>query len=360
VRHFLLSNIRYWLEEFRFDGFRFDGVTSMLYHSRGNRVFRSYDDYFGGDADEDAILYLQLATRLAQELRPDALLVAEDMSGMPGLCRPIDEGGVGFTHRLAMGIPDYWIKLLKHHRDEDWDLGELWGVLANRRPGEANIAYAESHDQALVGDKTLAFHLMDQEMYWHMTLDDPHPVIERGIALHKMIRLFTMVIGGEGWLNFMGNEFGHPEWLDFPREGNDWSYHYCRRQWSLVDDSSLKYRWLADFDRELVGLAARSGLLESAPARCLWMDHAKKIIVAERAGLIFVFNFSVGESPFGYAVHVGAGGVRELVLESDQSGFGGHGRVDPSVNYPLDDDGVMCVYSPSRSAQVYALGGIFS
>ncbi|MFZ9940518.1 MAG: alpha-amylase family glycosyl hydrolase [Luteolibacter sp.] len=354
VRHFLLSNIRYWLEEFRFDGFRFDGVTSMLYHSRGNRAFGCYDDYFGGDADEDAILYLQLATRLALELRPDALLVAEDMSGMPGLCRPIHEGGVGFTHRLAMGIPDYWIKLLKHRRDEDWDLGELWGVLANRRQGEANIAYAESHDQALVGDKTLAFHLMDQEMYWHMSLDDPHPVIERGIALHKMIRLFTMAIGGEGWLNFMGNEFGHPEWLDFPREGNGWSYHYCRRQWSLVDDPNLKYRWLGEFDRELVGLALRSGLLESDPARCLWMDHDKKIIVAERAGLIFVFNFSVGESPFGYPVQLGGNAVFELVLDSDQSGFGGHGRIDSSVKYPLDDDGVMRVYSPSRSVQVYA------
>jgi len=354
VRHFLLSNIRYWLEEFRFDGFRFDGVTSMLYHSRGNRSFGSYDDYFGDDADEDAILYLQLATRLAREVRPDALLVAEDMSGMPGLCRPINEGGVGFTHRLAMGIPDYWIKLLKHRRDEDWDLGELWGVLANRRPGEANIAYAESHDQALVGDKTLAFRLMDQEMYWHMAIDDPHPVIERGIALHKMIRLFTMVIGGEGWLNFMGNEFGHPEWLDFPREGNNWSYHYCRRQWSLVDDPTLKYRWLADFDRDLMQLASRKQLLDAAPARCLYIDHAKKILVAERANLIFVFNFSVSESPFAYPVHVSKADVHELVLDTDLNEIGGHGRLDPSINFPADEDGIMRVYSPSRSAQVYA------
>jgi 1,4-alpha-glucan branching enzyme len=354
VRHFLLSNIRYWLEEFRFDGFRFDGVTSMLYHSRGNRAFGSYDDYFGDDADEDAILYLQLATQLARELKPDALLVAEDMSGMPGLCRPIEEGGVGFTHRLAMGIPDYWIKLLKHRRDEDWDLGELWGVLANRRLGEANIAYAESHDQALVGDKTLAFRLMDQEMYWHMSLGDPHPVIERGIALHKMMRLFTMVVGGEGWLNFMGNEFGHPEWLDFPREGNNWSYHYCRRQWSLVDDPALKYRWLAEFDRGLMQLASATQLLASAPARCLHIDQAKKILVAERANLIFVFNFSVGESPFGYPLNLGVTDAHELVFDSDQASFGGHGRIDPSISYPVDGEGLMRVYSPSRSAQVYA------
>ena len=353
VRQFLLSNVRYWIEEFRFDGFRFDGVTSMLYHSRGNKAFGSYDDYFGGDADEDAILYLQLATALARELKPGAILVAEDMSGMPGLCRPITEGGVGFSHRLAMGIPDYWIKLLKHTRDQDWNLDELWGTLTNRRYGEATIAYAESHDQALVGDKTLAFWLMDQEMYWHMAKDDPHPVIERGIALHKLIRLATLAFGGEGWLNFMGNEFGHPEWLDFPREGNGWSFHYCRRQWSLVENPDLKYHWLADFDRALMELAATTRLLESPPARCLHIDHGAKILVAERANLIFVLNFSVDQSPFAYPVRVDGAETRTLLLDSDHATFGGHGRVDHSFQYPVDTEGVMKIYAPSRTGLVF-------
>jgi len=353
VRQFLLSNVRYWVEEFRFDGFRFDGVTSMLYHSRGNKAFGSYDDYFGGDADEDAILYLQLATALAREMKPGAILVAEDMSGMPGLCRPITEGGVGFSHRLAMGIPDYWIKLLKHSRDEDWNLDELWGTLTNRRYGEATIAYAESHDQALVGDKTLAFWLMDQEMYWHMAKDDPHPVIERGIALHKLIRLATLAFGGEGWLNFMGNEFGHPEWLDFPREGNGWSFHYCRRQWSLVENPDLKYHWLADFDRALMELAAATRLLEAPPARCLHIDHAAKLLIAERANLIFALNFSVDQSPFGYPVRVDGMENRSLLLDSDHSLFGGHGRVDHSFHYPVDIEGVMKIYAPSRTGLVF-------
>jgi len=357
VRQFLLSNVRYWLEEFRFDGFRFDGVTSMLYHSRGNRAFGSYDDYFGDDADQDAILYLNLAARLIREVRPGAIAVAEDMSGMPGLCRPNEDGGIGFTHRLAMGIPDYWIKLLKHSRDEDWNLDELWGVLSNRRHGEATIAYAESHDQALVGDKTLAFWLMDQEMYWHMGKDDPHPVIERGIALHKLIRLVTLALGGEGWLNFMGNEFGHPEWLDFPREGNGWSYHYCRRQWSLVDNTELKYQYLAEFDRRLMHLASEHNLLQSPPAQCLFMDHDKKIIVAERANLIFVFNFSVDQSIFGYPVRVPDPAKRKLILDSDAAPFGGHARVDGSVVYPTDDDGMMKIYTPSRSGLVFARCG---
>ncbi len=354
VRQFLLSNVRYWLEEFRFDGFRFDGVTSMLYHSRGNKAFGSYDDYFGSDADEDAILYLQLAAKLIQELKPGAIAIAEDMSGMPGLCRPLDEGGVGFTHRLAMGIPDYWIKLLKHSRDEDWNLDELWGVLANRRHGEATIAYAESHDQALVGDKTLAFWLMDQEMYWHMAKDDPHPVIERGIALHKLIRLVTLVLGGEGWLNFMGNEFGHPEWLDFPREGNGWSFHYCRRQWSLVDNPDLKYQSLADFDRELMDFARKSNLMATPPAQVLYIDHGPKILVAERGNFIFVFNFSVSESLFGYPIRVPGMETRELLLDTDDINFGGHGRIDPAFHYPVDADSIMKVYSPSRSGLVFA------
>jgi 1,4-alpha-glucan branching enzyme len=329
-------------------------VTSMLYRSRGMKSFVTYDDYFSGDTDEDAVLYLQLATQLAAEIKPGSILVAEDMSGMPGLCRPHEEGGVGFTHRLAMGIPDYWIKLLKHNRDEDWSMWELWGTLTNRRHGEATVAYAESHDQALVGDKTLAFWLMDKEMYWHMGKDDPHPVIERGVALHKIIRFLTFVTGGEGWLNFMGNEFGHPEWLDFPREGNNWSYHYCRRQWSLVDNPDLKYGWLAEFDRELMTLDERFGILAAPPARSLFIDEEKKVICAERAGLVFVFNLSVAGSYFGYPVPAGPG-TRRLVLDSDSQAFGGHGRVDPETVYPAGDDGQLRVYAPARTGLAFAL-----
>ena len=354
VRQFLLSNVRYWLEEFRFDGFRFDGVTSMLYHSRGMKAFGGYDDYFGPDADDDAILYLKLANQLIQEMKPGAIVIGEDMSGMPGLCRPIADGGVGFNFRLAMGIPDYWIKLLKHSRDEDWNLDELWSVLANRRYGEATIAYAESHDQALVGDKTLAFWLMDKEMYWHMGKEDRHPVIERGIALHKLIRLVTLVLGGEGFLTFMGNEFGHPEWLDFPREGNGWSYHYCRRQWSLMDNPALKYGWLAEFDRQLMHFAKHYHLLETPPAQLMFIDQTRKILVAERGNLVFVFNFSVANSVFAYPVQVAGLETRTLVLDSDVLETGGHGRVDHAFDYPVSADEVMQIYTPARTGLVFA------
>jgi 1,4-alpha-glucan branching enzyme len=286
-------------------------------------------------------------------------VVAEDMSGMPGLCRTGEDGGLGFTHRLGMGLPDFWIRTLKKTRDEDLDLGHLWGAMDNRRRGEATIAYVESHDQALVGDKTIAFRLMDQEMYWHMSLDDDHPVIDRGIALHKMIRLVTFALGGEGWLNFMGNEFGHPEWVDFPREGNGWSFKYCRRQWSLVDNHDLKYQYLAAFDRAMLALERHHKLLDAPPGRQLWLDHEHKILCFERAGLVFVFNFSPAVSLPDYRFPAPAPGDWRMILDTDLRSFGGHARVDPAVGHPPLPDPEhghpsLMVYTPARTAQVLA------
>lgn len=354
VRRFLLSNVRYWLEEFHFDGFRFDGITSMLYDHHGNAAFDHYDKYFIDGTDEDAILYLGLATTLCHKLRPGAIIVAEDMSGMPGLCRPTAEGGSGFTHRLAMGIPDYWIKLLKHKKDEDWNPEEIWGVMTNRRYSEANIAYAESHDQALVGDKTIAFRLMDQEMYWHMGTDDHHEVIERGVALHKMIRLFTLVSGGEGWLNFMGNEFGHPEWLDFPREGNDWSYHYCRRQWSLVDNPELRYQHLNEFDKNMITMAKAYSLLACDPAQKLHAHNDDQILAAERGNVIFLFNFNPTQSFPDYEIHIGRSGDYRIILDSDCSNHGGFQRIDDSLTYTTDKQNRLKLYLPSRTCMALA------
>lgn len=329
---FLLSNVRWWLEEFRFDGFRFDGVTSMLYRHRGHAVFGGYDSYFGDDTDEDAVTYLQLANTLIQSLRPGAFSIGEDMSGMPGLCRPVDEGGIGFTHRLAMGIPDYWIKLLKESKDEEWNMGELWHTLNNRRYGEPHIAYAESHDQALVGDKTLAFRLMDAEMYWNMSKESQSLVIDRGMAFHKMIRLISLAVGGEGWLTFMGNEFGHPEWIDFPREGNGWSYKHCRRQWSLVHNQLLRYEWLANFDREMVKWAEKVNLLMAPNACKLEEDNENKVLVFERGGFLFIVNWS-DAALTDYKVPAPTSGKWKVVFDSDRADFGGHNRVDGNYEY---------------------------
>ena len=257
VQHFLLSNVKYWLDEFHFDGFRFDGVTSMLYRHHGYIDFDCRDRYFDEGVNEDAVDYLTLANRLVHDFRPAAVTIAEDVSGMPGMCIPIDDGGIGFDYRLGMAIPDYWIKQLKEVPDEEWNIWEMWSVMTNRLPGVKTVAYAESHDQALVGDKTLAFRLMDKEMYDRMDRASESLVIDRGMALHKMIRLMTIAAGGDAYLNFMGNEFGHPEWIDFPREGNGWSYAHARRQWSLSRNGFLRYSWLGDFDRAMIRLVKK-------------------------------------------------------------------------------------------------------
>jgi 1,4-alpha-glucan branching enzyme len=351
VKKFLLSNVRYWMEEFHFDGYRFDGVTSMLYFHHGHTSFDHYDKYFF-DVDWDAVTYLQLANGLIHEFKKNAISIAEDVSGMPGLCRGPEEGGFGFDYRLAMGIPDYWIKILKEKSDEDWDIYEMWDVLSNRRYKEKTIGYAESHDQALVGDKTIAFWLMDKEMYFHMHVHDLNLVIDRGIALHKMLRLFTISLGGEGYLNFIGNEFGHPEWVDFPREGNNWSYHYARRLWSLLDDKKLKYQYLANWDKAMINTIKENKILASAGAKQINMDPANKVIVFERNNLIFIFNFSIGNSIFGYKFNAPEKGTYRIILNSDKNEFGGFDRVDDSIDYPTDENQNVSVYLTNRTILV--------
>ncbi len=357
VLRFLLSNLRYWQKEFRFDGFRFDGVGSMMYYHHGLEPIDSREKYFREGVEWDAITYLQLANTLIHGMSPLAITIAEDVTGMPGLTFPVEEGGLGFDYRLGMGIPDFWIKLLKEYRDEDWSIHEMWHVLNDRLPHVKTVAYAESHDQALVGDKTLAFWLMDKEMYFHMQKDDPDLVVERGLALHKMIRLFTIALGGQAYMTFMGNEFGHPEWIDFPREGNNWSYKYARRQWSLVDDPELKYQYLAAFDREMIRIIKEHQVMTSLFGNQLNMDEANKTIVFERKGLVFVFNFHPAHSIPDYVIPVPRHGEYRIILNSDGKSFGGHDRIDEEMTYQTFSDPTgnwpfLRIYNTNRTALV--------
>lgn len=345
VLHFLLSNCRYWLDEFHVDGFRFDGITSMLYTHHGlAKEFTSYADYFGKDVDQDALAYLALANQLIHTVKPTALTIAEDMSGFPGLA---GKNGVGFDYRLSMGVPDLWIKTLKEKRDEQWDLDYLFHELTAKRPEEKVIAYAESHDQALVGDKTLAFRLMDKEMYQHMNLADDNLIVERGVALHKLIRLITAASHGGGYLNFMGNEFGHPEWIDFPREGNNWSYQHARRQWSLVDNPTLKYHQLAVFDKAMLGLIKDI----QEPSSYVSINQADRTISFMRGQFLLAFNFSPEQSFTNHAVPAENGSYR-LVLSSDDAKFGGQGRIDTQLTYESFDK-TLKLYLPARTGLVF-------
>ncbi len=358
VLQFLLSNICYWLKEFHFDGFRFDGVGSMLYFHHGDETIDTLDKYFNQGVEFDAVTYLQLANHLSHIINPHAVTIAEDVSGMPGLASPIDDGGIGFDFRLGMGIPDFWIKYLKDVPDEQWSMSEMWQVLNDRLPYVKTVTYCESHDQALVGDKTIAFRLMDKEMYFNMQSSDENLVVERGIALHKMIRLITIALGGQAYLNFMGNEFGHPEWIDFPREGNNWSYQHARRQWSLMDNPLLRYHYLSDFDRAMIKIIKDAKLLSTLYANQINCDENNKCLIYERAGLIFLFNFHTSESIPGYEFVVPEAGKYKIILSTDNVKFGGHGRINEEMLYTTHFDEAtstnrLSIYSTNRTALVF-------
>lgn len=360
VIHFLLSNCKYWLEEFHFDGFRFDGVTSMLYYSHGlGEAFTNYGDYFNGHQDDNAICYLTLANKLIHEVNPKAITIAEEVSGMPGLAARIDDGGYGFDYRMAMNIPDFWIKTIKEQSDENWKPSSIFWEVKNRRSDERTISYCESHDQALVGDKTIVFRLIDADMYWHFKKGDENGVAHRGIALHKMIRLVTAAAINGGYLNFMGNEFGHPEWIDFPREGNGWSYKYARRQWNLVDNKELDYHYLGDFDKQMLRVIKSEKDFIKTPVQEIWHNDSDQVLAFMRGDLVFVFNFNPTTSftDYGFLVPTGAYNV---VLNSDASEFGGNNLADDSVTHLTNYDPLyvterkewLKLYIPARSAVV--------
>ena len=360
VLHFLLSNCKYWLEEFHFDGFRFDGVTSMLYYSHGlGEAFCNYNDYFNGHQDDNAICYLTLANRLIHQVKPTAITIAEEVSGMPGLAAKFEDGGYGFDYRMAMNIPDYWIKTIKEKIDEDWKPSSMFWEVTNRRADEKTISYAESHDQALVGDKTIIFRLIDADMYWHFQKGDENYMVHRGIALHKMIRLLTASTINGGYLNFMGNEFGHPEWIDFPREGNGWSYKYARRQWDLVDNKNLDYHYLGDFDRAMLEVIKSVRKFQKTPVQEIWHNDGDQVLAYMRKDLVFVFNFNPKQSftDYGFLVPEGA---YEIILDSDNPAYGGNSLNDDTIThftmpdplYKKDKKGWMKLYLPARTALV--------
>ena len=350
TKYFLLSNCKFWMEEYHLDGFRFDGVTSMLYWDHGlGKDFVGYDNYFNAGVDENAVTYLALAAMLVKEIDPDGITIAEDMSGMAGLAAPFEAGGLGFEFRMAMGVADHWIKWLKEKTDDQWSMGEIWWELTNKREDEKTISYAECHDQALVGDKTLIFRLIDKEMYTSMNIDSKSLVVDRGIALHKMIRLVTIATAGDGYLTFMGNEFGHPEWIDFPRAGNGWSYKYARRQWSLCKPDYLRYKYLMNFDSDMIHLFRKENLLAYKP-ELIRADEEKKVLIFRRKNYIFALDFNPSESFTGYAVEAPEGDW-ELELDSDEKRYDGFSRLEEGEVHHSDTG--ITMYLPSRCALVF-------
>ena len=351
---FFLSNLKYWLQEFHFDGFRFDGVTSMCYWNHGLGVdFVDYAQYFDDNVDEDAVTYLTLANNLVRAVNPKAFTIAEDVSGMPGMAFPTEKGGIGFDFRMSMGIADYWVKTLKTQSDEQWGMGDIYFRMTDKRNEEQTISYVECHDQAMVGDKTLIFRMVDSKMYTNMSVLTPDMDVARGVALHKMIRLVTLTLASGGYLNFMGNEFGHPEWIDFPREGNGWSYQHARRQWNLADDNLLQYAGLNRFDQAMIHLVELEHLLDFLPEK-VWEDNDAKILAYRRGECLFVYNFHPFQSVENYEIPCQKDKYK-ILLNSDSPDFNGFGNVDESVEYhALETSGrrFIKIYMPSRTALV--------
>ncbi|MDN5440194.1 MAG: alpha amylase C-terminal domain-containing protein [Lactococcus lactis] len=350
VIHFLLSNLKFWLDTYHFDGFRFDGVTSMLYHDHGlGTAFTDYSKYFSLNTDIEAVTYLMLANELTHLFNPSATTIAEDMSAMPGMALPISSGGIGFDYRLSMGIPDFWIKQLKEKTDNSLDLLSLWWELTTRRPGEKNIGYSESHDQALVGDKTIMMWLADEEIYWKMDLNSQSLKIDRAIALHKLIRLITFSLAGEGYLNFMGNEFGHPEWLDFPRQENHDDFQHARRQWSLGDNKDLRFQYLLAFDQAMINLERHYKFLESPePVQQLWIKNSDKLLAYQKGQLLFVFNF---HPSYEQELQLQFPEKPELIFDSDDQKFGGFG---PRSSFGWSKGHLNLILEP-RTAMVFRI-----
>ncbi len=337
VIHFLLSNCKFWLEEYGFDGYRFDGVTSMLFWDHGlGEAYTSYDKYFNGSVDDDAWVYLNLANRVIHEVKPKAITIAEDVSGMPGVAAPVTDCGIGFDYRLAMGEPDFWFRLVEKTRDDDWPMGGIFFELTNKRAEEKVVSYVESHDQALVGGKTFFFTMADAAIYWGMARNQHGAEIDRAIALHKMARLATLALNGGAYLNFMGNEFGHPEWIDFPRAENGWDYSHARRQWSLRDDESLHFKALGDFDEEMIAtMGAQHGgpsIGSSRPIR-LVANEPDKVLAFMRGNLLFVFNFHPTESYVGYGILVPPATTWRHLMDTDEARFDGQGRIETKKTY---------------------------
>ncbi len=365
VLHFLLSNIRYWIEEFKFDGFRFDGVTSMIYKDHGiGRDFGNYNDYFSDNIDKGALTYLGLACKTAHEIKEDSILIAEDVSGFPGLASSRESGGVGFDYRLSMGVPDYWTKLIKREKDENWDVQGMFYELSNRRNEEKVISYAESHDQALVGDQAFIFRLIGDKMYDNMHISKRDIMVDRGISLHRLIRLITISLAGHGYLNFIGNEFGHPEWIDFPREGNNWSYHYARRRWSLRDDKDLYYNKLGDFDRDMVYMIKENKVLSKPWPYMTYVHKDNQVLSFTRNEVTFVFNFNPSNSYADYSIPLMSKGKYQLILNTDSLKYGGLNRIEENQLFETIEDESeekeqdkkrkyeIKVYLPTRSALV--------
>ena len=351
---YLLSNARYWIEEYGIDGFRVDGVTSILYndHGIGHTGFTD-NDYLGSNLNQSGLLYLVLLCKLAHELRPDFILIAEDVSGLPGLARPALLGGVGFDYRLQMGLPDFFESVAKDVMDDGISPSRIWHALVSRRFDERHIGYVESHDQAIVGGQSLIFRLLGPKMYTDMHAETQSHDVHLAVAVVNVAKSIVFFLGGEAWMSFIGNEFGHPDWVEFPTPDNDDCFEYAYRKWYLATDSALMYEKMAAFDRDLMHQRKIAVTWDESYMTAPLLDDNRKLSVFHRDRVVLVCNTTTDVSYEDVWVPVPEQGNYRVILSTEEHRYGGYGRVNENMQYAtiaVDGNAYIRLYVPSMSA----------
>ncbi|CAL5392773.1 unnamed protein product [Camellia sinensis] len=359
VLHFLLSNLNWWVVEYQIDGFQFHSLASMIYTHNGFASFTGdMEEYCNQYVDKDALIYLILANEILHALHPSIITIAEDATLYPGLSEPTSLGGLGFDYFVNLSASEMWSSLLENVPDSDWSMSKIVSTLVgNRHSADKMLLYAENHNQSISGGRSFAEILFGETME-HAS--DKRALLFRGCSLHKMIRLITFTIGGHAYLNFMGNEFGHPKRVEFPMESNNFSFSLANRRWDLLENgvhSELLY-----FDKDMMNMDENERILSRGLPNIHHVNDTTMVTSYSRGPLLFIFNFHPTTSYENYSVGVEEAGEYQVILNTDEKKYGGQALIaqDQYIQRTISKriDGLrncLVVPLPYRSAQVYKL-----
>ncbi|KAK9673873.1 hypothetical protein RND81_12G195300 [Saponaria officinalis] len=361
VLQFLLSNLRWWIEEYHIDGFQFHSLPSMMYTHNGFATFTGdFEEYCNQYVDRDALLYLILANDILHFLHPNIITIAEDATLYPGLCEPSSQGGLGFDYYVNLAAPEMWLSFLENVPDNEWSMSKIVTTLmGNKIYTNKMLLYAENHSQSISGGRSFAEILFGTEVG-----SNEASKLLRGTSLHKVIRLITFTIGGSAYLNFMGNEFGHPKRVEFPTSNNNFSFELASRRWDLLSDQGLHQK-LFHFDQDMMKLDQKEKVLSRGLPNVHHVNDDTMVISYTRGPLLFIFNFHPTDSYERYSVGVDEAGEYQMILNSDEEKYSGQGAINAdqyfqrSIRKRIDGfQNCLQLPLPSRSAQVYKLARI--
>ncbi|KAG8075748.1 hypothetical protein GUJ93_ZPchr0006g43795 [Zizania palustris] len=357
VLHFLFSNLNWWVTEYHIDGFQFHSLSSMLYTHNGFSTFTgAMEEYCNQYVDKDALIYLILANEMLHELHPDIITIAEDATFYPGLCEPTTQGGLGFDYWVNLSIPEMWLWHLENVPGQEWSMNKIMKVLISKNCNM--LSYVENHNQSISGRKSFAEIILHKEKCSNNSVSDDG--IFRACSLLKIIKLLTFSTSGGAYLNFIGNEFAHPKRIEFPMSGNDYSFGLANRQWELLEKGVHKH--IFNFDKDLMSLDGKERLILRGSPNIHHCDDTSMFISFTRGPFLFVFNFNPDATSGLYSVGVDEAGEYQLILNTDETKYGGRGELKSNQYMKRTSDNRVggCRNSlelalPSRSAHVYKL-----